>query len=511
MFEQFFLDKHDQVAFDLFKMLKARGDEPFTINRLSGELNLSYQKTLKTYHELEANLRAMQTAAGQSERAAAEAFTDLAMGVHVDSYRFFLLQRSVCFQFYTELLQNGAIDLEAFAKDHGVSTSTLRRKAEPFRRFLYERQLAFDMTNWVLQGSELTIRQLMTSFFNEAYRGGSWPFTNISKDEVAACYTTLQNMPSMFEDPHPQVITLRRLISLAVQLLRIKQKHYFVPTAQMNQMLAESKQVNDLIFTSEYFPHIPRRALAAERCYYYFMRISKLDLSRQTSHLQQNIYTYFTSFDSPVRDFADQLLQALTDPLEPFQRLRVRSDQSLRTNLYRVVYTYYVINGTFIKASDFSDVTEYNASGDLLRKQIRNFIHHIPQHAPGRIFKRFLPDIAESIFFVLLPDYEDFHPHALLQVRLEIEIQGIITRDMLDFMQGLGLIHILPDNSAAPADVVITSSPNLTQMMATMSGHLISADEQPNTIYWGSDNTDDDLYSLLSKLRSMADAKAATR
>ena len=99
MFEQFFLDKHDQVTFNLFKMLKARGTEPFTINRLSSELNLSYQKTLKTYHELETDLRAIQMADGHGDRAAGETFIDLATGVHVDSYLFYLLQHSVCFQF----------------------------------------------------------------------------------------------------------------------------------------------------------------------------------------------------------------------------------------------------------------------------------------------------------------------------------------------------------------------------------------------------------------------------
>lgn len=512
MFEQFFLDKHDQVTFNLFKMLKARGTEPFTINRLSSELNLSYQKTLKTYHELETDLRAIQMADGHGDRAAGETFIDLATGVHVDSYRFYLLQHSVCFQFYTALLQNGAIDFDDFAKKHAVSSSTLRRKAEPFRRFLSERQLAFDMNNWVLQGSELAIRQLMSAFFNEAYRGGgTWPFTSISKEEVTRCYSTLQQLPSMFEDADLQVITLRRLISLAVQLLRIKQKHYFVPTAQMNQMLTGSESLSPLIFTTAYFPHVPPRALAAEQGYYYFMRISKLDLSRQASQLQQNIYAYFTSFDSPVRRFADQLLAALSEKLEPFQRLRVRSDQSLRTNLYRVVYTYYVINGTFIKASDFSDASEYSASGDLLRAQIQQYIHHIFQHAPERIFKRYLPEITESIFFVLLPDYEDFHPHALLQVRLEVEVQGIITRDMLDYMQGMGMIHVLPDNSVAPADVVITSSPNLNQMLAVMNGHLTAPTHRPHILYWGTENTEADLYSLLSKLRHLAAAKAASR
>jgi hypothetical protein len=315
----------------------------------------------------------------------------------------------------------------------------------------------------------------------------------------------------MFEDADLQVITLRRLISLAVQLLRIKQKHYFVPTAQMNQMLTGSDSLSALIFTTAYFPHVPPRALAAEQGYYYFMRISKLDLSRQASQLQQNIYAYFTSFDSPVRRFADQLLAALSEKLEPFQRLRVRSDQSLRTNLYRVVYTYYVINGTFIKASDFSDASEYSASGDLLRAQIQQYIHHISQHAPERIFKRYLPEITESIFFVLLPDYEDFHPHALLQVRLEVEVQGIITRDMLDYMQGMGMIHVLPDNSVAPADVVITSSPNLNQMLAVMNGHLTAPTHRPHILYWGTENTEADLYSLLSKLRRLAAAKAASR
>jgi hypothetical protein len=511
MFEQFFLDKHDQVTFDLFKMLKARGTEPFTINRLSGVLGLSYQKTLKTYHALENDLRTLQIADDHAERAHAETFYELATGIHVERYRFYLLQHSVCFQFYTELLQNGAISLDAFAHAHGVSSSTLRRKAEPFRSFLFERQLSFDMSNWVLQGSELTIRQLMTSFFNEAYRGGTWPFTIITKSEVAACYKTLQNLPSAFEDPRPQVVTLRRLISLAVQLLRIKQKHYFVPTTQMNQMLAASHQSSPLIFTAEYFPHVPPRALAAERSYYFFMRVSKLDLSRQASHLQQNIYTYFTSFDSPVKRFADQLLAALTQSLDPFRKLRVQSDQSLRTNLYRVIYTYYVINGTFIKASDFSDVSDYQVSGAPLRAQIRNFIHSIPQSAPERVFKRYLPDITNSIFFVLLPDYEDFQPQALLQVRLDLEIQGIITRDMLDFMQGLGLINVLPDNSVAKADVVITSSQNLAKMLRTMNGELVARADQQKIIYWGSENSDDDLYSLLTKLRRLAAAKAAAQ
>lgn len=513
MFEHYFLDKHDEVAFKLFRMLKALGDQSFTVNKLSVGLKLSYQKTLKTYHELEANLRTIQLANHRPDLAQSESFQNLCLGIHVDTYRFFLLQHAICFQFYNQLLQDGQINFEHFAATHGVSTSTLRRRVEPFRKFLYTRKLAFDMNQWVLQGSELSIRQLMTTFFNEAYRGGSWPFTELSKETVAECDTTLQTMPSMFQNKNTQVLTLRRMIALGVQLLRINQGHYFVPNSQMDKMLPDGKYLKDLVFTREFFPNLPPRALAAERYYYYFMRISKLDLSRQASPLQRNITNYFTSFDNPVRNFADTLLVALTQTLDPFHTMRIRTDAVLRTNLYRVAYSYFVINGTFIKASDFSDREEYDATGDDLLKAITTFIQNLPNASPARVFKRFLPDIAHSIFFVLLPDYEDFEPQALLQVRVELEIQGIITRDMLDFLQGLGILSILPDNSPAPADVIITSSPNLTNMVATMNGHFTAQTDAtgPTIMYWGSENTDADLYTLVRKLRNMANAKIQER
>lgn len=518
MFESYFFDKHSAIKFRLFQTLKSLNGEGFTVNKLSKTMSMSYQQTYNSFQDVMADLESMQGKASNRAKGKKDEkendFAALAKTVHVDTYRFYLLQQSVTFSFFNTLFQNDGIDSAKFCKDENISASTLRRRIEPFREFLQEKQIRFDPTTWKLQGTEFQIRMLLNSFYTEAFRGAGWPFTGIDEKFVESALRTIDDRAAEIGWPKVPYASKQLLVDLAIQLLRISQHEYFIVNPRLQNLMRHfrdytdpTKPLDHLYFTKTNFPHLVDRVLDSERDYYFFTRASLLTSGVNDNQVDRILRGFFRSFDNPVTDFVDQMIATLTKNLAPSSSMHVQYDKHLQSNLYRISYTFYVLDGSFVKNSDFADSAEIMAGGKPLYKQISEFVRDLPTDSEARVFTRFLPDIARSIFFTLVPDLSDFKTAPLLTVRIENENQSFISRDIFHYLSSQSVIRVLPDDSDELADVIITSAPNVSQMAAEMAGAKLDWKRTPTIIYWGNENQDSDLYRLMVELETLAAAK----
>ncbi|WP_155286520.1 helix-turn-helix domain-containing protein [Lacticaseibacillus zhaodongensis] len=523
MFESYFFDKHAGVKFRLFQLLKSLNGAGFTINKLSKTLGYSYQQTYNAFQDLMADLETMAgkvhtvTTDQDSEDGDKENdFAALATDIHVDSYRFYLLQDSITFRFFNTVFQNDGVDSKAFCAAENISSSTLRRRIEPFRIFLQEKQIRFDYATWAMQGTELQIRMLMNTFYTEAFRGAGWPFAEIDESKVKQLFSQINADSDKVGVAPVPFATKQLLVILGVQLLRIKQHKYFITNPRLQSITNHySGYANNyspsatLIFNKDHFPHLVDRVLQAELEYYRFIRSTLLASGTEDTATDRNLRTYFCSFSNPVATFVAQLMDALTSNLAPSSSLHIRADKILQSNFYRIGYTFFVLDGAFVKSSDFNDSAEVMAGGKPLYDKIYKFIDELPTSSAAHLYTRFLPDIAQSVFYALVPDLSDFETEPPLTIRVENENQSFISRDVFKFLSALSMVRVIPDDSDEQADVIITSAPNVSQMAAEMAGAKLKWKHTPTMIYWGNENEDSDLYRLMVELMDLAAAKVA--
>lgn len=537
IFEAFFFDKHAETTYRLFKLLKSLNGAPFTINKLSKQLGMSYQQTYNAYQDIMDDLQVIQAEMTENKSASVQtgvmdsasqanakkaapvstdkdsdpatemSFNSVAANIHVDNYRFHLLQGSLTFRFFDRVFQDGSIDANAFCLDNGVSISTLRRRVEPFRDFLQNNRVQFDPGTWEMHGGELIIRQLLASFYDEGYRGAGWPFRTVPHDEALQLFNAInQAGDRALGIDRLSVATKRNMILIGVQLLRMQQGHIFTVNPRLQLLLRNFGELDPLIFTPTIMPDYDERTLHAERNYYYCARIGQIIMSTQETRSCFQLRDYFASFPNPVDRFVSGLFESLVADLEPPEMLHLRADKVLYTNLYKVTFLYYVMDGTFVNPSDFTDTTELLESGAPLVEKITNYIEELPKSDECHLFSRYLPSLAKSLFTVLIPDLADFETKPRLNVKLEMEAQSFITRDMLNFLKDASTIRILNSDTQEIPDLIITSMPNVTGMYDDMNGRA-SVDSGVPTFYWGADNHDADLYNLMKQLTIRAEQK----
>lgn len=506
MFEDYYFDRHTAVEFRLYQMLKTAPIQGLTINRMSELMSLSYQQTYNAYQNVVKHLLAMQPALQppKGKRTKPDMET-LSENVHLEHFRFFLLNQSLAFQFYNACFQNDGVDVSSFCTEHKVSLSTLRRRLDPYRTFLRSKGINFDGASWQPLGNEMVIRFMLVAFFREGFRGAPWPFTAISEEEAQKIFLVINQADFMGVD-HAQALTRRNLNKIAIIKMRLCQGHPVSPNRRLGQIIDLKPTESIAPFTPDYFPGVHQRILNIERGFYHFVRLSKLNVDDFDTQARQDLRATMAKNDMPVSGIVSYLHSQLTEGLEPSDALAVRTNPSLLTNLYRLCITYYVIDGDFVQETDFALSPEVFYGGLPVYQHLTKLMAEIPDDAPYALFKAYLPEFAKAVFEILVPILSLFETQPLLNVAVELEQYDTVTSDMLHFLEDISIIHLLPGLESRNADVIITSAPHIVQMSQEM--RLKDSDTVPPAIvYWGAHNQDSDLSRLLRGLADLAATK----
>jgi hypothetical protein len=515
MYERFFLEGTAATKYDVFKYLNEHGDKSITVAQIAKALRSSYSKAQHATELMTSDLQSLQHRLGNEQAAQASDFRVISANIAPEDYRYFLLLESPTFRFYDQVFQGENVSMAAFAKDQGVSVSTMRRKIEPFREYLVSQGVVLDIRNWSLSGNELAIRIFLESLYTDLYNGKTWPLRRVDEAQVTRLCASLHEWSEYKHFQQTSFVTSRERIVLGLQIMRINCGHFFTPSSAFN--VIHSQQIPEIpIFSDTNFPQLAPHQLSAESKYAIFNSVSRLNYSAQDTELQRYIRGFFEREENPVVTLVQGVLDALQSQMTPMARAYLNANQTVITNLYRVVYTYYIVGGRFTTVNRIE-----SATADALRSRqgltdvVAAYIRNIPTRNPEHVFSRFLPDIAQTLITVMLPVLNEYAPHPLVLVRLELEYLDSDIVDLMNLLTTTGVISLLPDSSQSEADIIITASTSIDPMIAEMTGDFVAAERlrsreaREHVLYWNPEHDLAEVPALRRRILAIAANKCA--
>ncbi|WP_179395103.1 helix-turn-helix domain-containing protein [Lacticaseibacillus absianus] len=497
MFEAYFFDKRATTNYRVFRLLKALQDSNFTINRLAQDSGLSYSQTYNAFQDIMLELQLM------SDRPVADVnetdFKALGGQVSVDMYRFHLLQESLPFRFFDYLFTAGTPDVHTFCTAAGVAIPTLRRRIAPFKAYVTGVGLHLNGVTWAIEGEELQIRMLMLTFYQLAFRGVGWPFSEPAFRRAKHQIDLINQADPLWFEPEA-LYTKQDLLILAVQQLRIDHGHALTPDRRWNKLAkASNLPLKSLIYTRDHFPSLTPRKCTAERDFYYFCRIHYLSFGTRVTPRQAWVMRDFDRPGLAINQFADGLLDALIDAADPLTpESMAAAHDVLRVNLHRMAVSYYVLHGNFAKRIDFLDRNPAEAESGTLPHLIHDYFDQIDATGPLAAFARHWPHMHRELYRVIAPDFPALNADHLVKVAMFVDGGTFVARDLRLFLEGIQFVHLLPTDPSQVPDLIISTLSDTTLITSFYGAANLT---HTGIIPWATEADDNDFYHLMTLLR----------
>ncbi|MCP9309608.1 helix-turn-helix domain-containing protein [Lacticaseibacillus paracasei] len=496
MFEASFFDRHSLINYQLFRAMKTLQQTTMSINTLSRNTGLSYSQTYTAFQTVLAQLNQILPDKKIDESNFAAVLPD----VSIDRYRFSLLKNSLPFEFFDGVFKNPHSDFHAFKQHHQTSISTLRRRISPFRDYLADNGVTLNSTTWAIEGDELHIRLAMFTFFTLAYRGAGWPFSTAEEREAKALLKVINQTKQAFLVSPIQPMSKEALLILAIQMLRINCGHALLPNRRMQLLFDGETELPDLIFTPDYFPNLSASELKAEKQYYYFSRMYFMTVTRQPHQIDYQIMTHFQSKDNLVNRFVRHLVTSLNNQLKETKSQLIAENQVMIANLYRLSFTEYVLNGHFSQRLDFASTLHDEARTSQLTAKIRDCLKRIPKMAPESIYADFTSQFINGLYILVNDNYPELNRDMQMVVNVLIEHDSFVKRDLLNFLNDLGFIRVVPPTEAINPDLIITTLTKPKRVIPCM-GHPF--DPTVPLITWSKEPSNQDYFHLFQRLKRL--------
>lgn len=133
LYEELMMDSGMLTKFKVFKRITQINQSDISITQLSEELSLNYQQAFIIVNEINNDLvKVISTHPSILQKAGKIDSTKLL--VTIDEYRYFLLKKSVPFQFILYFLNHDSPNIDDFCQRYYVSRSTVSRKIFAFEK-----------------------------------------------------------------------------------------------------------------------------------------------------------------------------------------------------------------------------------------------------------------------------------------------------------------------------------------------------------------------------------------
>ncbi|WP_203623837.1 helix-turn-helix domain-containing protein [Lacticaseibacillus sp. 866-1] len=480
-FETIFLEKADLQKFTMFQTLVTNQTQSLSITDLAERLALSYQQSYNVFQELTRDLVELsRQPAGKIK----QALTDgAALNLSIDDYRLFLLNSSIAFQFVDYLVQGNQQSVSHFCGDHYISRSTLMRKTALVRSFLSGFKVKISLTQATFVGDEKQVRLFLQLFYWLSYHGSRWPFRALDFDRLSAQYRSL---PSADQDP---ITASQERLFWGVCRTRMSRGHFVSLNAGFSKSIPQGEFSMTAVYPSKPNPNVPQAALDAETIFFYFFQQKTIRFTPPAASTMM-MCNYLEQTSSPAAQVVAGLPAAVrqdsvgqTDPFE---------DPVLHANLMRVTAAFYLMEGNFVKQSDFFKPSLPNYMQKQARRTLSRYIDSLPDRADYQTFKRAKRPLVEMLFYLLVPYLRDFQWQELVKVKLVMETTDTVNRNIIDFVRNLSVVELLGDDAPLEqADLLITALDDFVDPVA-----LSALPKRIAKFNWYLDATDGDYQTL---------------
>lgn len=183
LYEELMMDSGMLTKFRLFKRITQLNQPDISITRVSDKLSLNYQQAFIIVNEINNDLaKIMPKHPSILKKAGKIDSTQLL--VTIDEYRYFLLKKSVPFQFILYFINHDSPSIDDFCERNYVSRSTVSRKMLPLKAHVKQYNLRFTYTEANLTGDERSVRVALFDALWLGTRGTVWPFKGVAFEDA---------------------------------------------------------------------------------------------------------------------------------------------------------------------------------------------------------------------------------------------------------------------------------------------------------------------------------------
>ncbi|MFD1393021.1 helix-turn-helix domain-containing protein [Lacticaseibacillus jixianensis] len=448
-FETIFLEKADLQKFTMFHTLVTNQAQSLSITDLAERLALSYQQSYNVFQEL---TRDLVDLSGKTAAQVKQALTGGALLPQtIDDYRVFLLNESISFQFIDYLVQGSQQTVSSFCTSHFISRSTLMRKTATVRSFLAGYHIRLSLTQAAFIGDEKQIRLFLQQFYWLSYHGSQWPFRALDFQILSQQY---QQLPTPASDP---IVASQERLFWGLCRTRMSRGHFVKLPLAFARSFPHSPFRLKAIYPSKRHANVPQATLDAEGAFFYFFQ-QKMITFAQPSATTLTLVDQLEAQNSPIIQVVAGLPQVMHSQLVAPATQNPFEDPLLYVNLVRVAAAFYLMDGDFVKQTDFFKPALLNYQQQQVRRLLSQYIADLPDEPGLRAFKRAQNALVEMFFYLLVPYMQEFNWEDMVKVKLVMETTDTINRNIIDFVRNLNVVDLLPDEAPlADADLLITA------------------------------------------------------
>ncbi|EOH96502.1 hypothetical protein UAY_02870 [Enterococcus moraviensis ATCC BAA-383] len=458
LYEELMMDSGMLTKFRLFKRITQLNQPDIPITRVSDKLSLNYQQTFIIVNEINNDLaKIMPKHPSILKKAGKIDSTQLL--VTIDEYRYFLLKKSVPFQFILYFINHDYPSIDDFCERNYVSRSTVSRKMLPLKAHVKQYNLRFTYTEANLTGDERSVRVALFDALWLGTRGTVWPFKEIAIEDA-------EKLAMAFSEYFPLSRTYlgaKELTYFAAIFLCRTRKKFFVPYDFRYDFLMQDNPYYDFErLNKELGPvhALPAKHSKGESSFIFFLaHYAPFYTLEDDPSLYQTIHDFSTR-PNLVYELVQEFLAYAK--VNIFKKEPEILDKSMIIgNLLNIAFTFFVLRQPFPNLQNLVELPRKKKKADeQLETRIQSFFDEKSKEKEYRFIYTIKNPLVKAFKGVLLPVYAKPKHSEHLTVGVAFEHNFLLVRRIYQFLTDLGFIDAAPYQEALndQYDLVISSS-----------------------------------------------------
>ncbi|MHC5228280.1 helix-turn-helix domain-containing protein [Enterococcus sp. LJL99] len=457
LYEQLMMDSGTLMKFKIFKSITKIKENEYSISRLSDVFSLNYQQTFMFLSEINNELKKIDRHHPSILKKAGKIDRSL-LTITVDEYRYFLLKKSVPFQYLLYLLNDESPTIEDFCQKNFVSRSTVSRKMLPLQQHLKQFKLRFTYTESNLIGDERLVRVALYNCIWLGTRGTAWPFKTSREDAEKFA----SNTSDYFFLAKTYLGFQEMIYFSAIFLSRIRKKEFVKYDKRYDIIMKDNPYYDYQKLNKEIgvLKTLPAEQLKAEFSFIFLMShytpyYKKID----DPSLIQTIED-FTQKSNPVYALVSEFL-AYSKKEIFLRNSKVPEHPLLLVNLLNVSFLFYVFRQPFPNVQRLVEKHgKRKKAEEFLEQKIQDFFDIKCQEKEYAYLYKVKKYIVQLYHHILLPYFDELQVSETLNVGIAFGHNYLLVQRIYHFLNTLGFIEASPydENLNDTYDLVISST-----------------------------------------------------
>lgn len=458
LYEELMMDSGMLDKFKVFKRIIRVNQSDISIAHLADELSLTYQQAAIICTELNNDLAKISPNHPSLLHKAGKIDSSKLL-VTIDEYRYFLLQKSVPFQYILYLINFDSPNIDDFCERYYVSRSTVSRKMLPLKKHVKRFDLRFTYTEANLVGDERSVRVALFDALWLGTRGTVWPFKQVAVEDA-------ERLTAAFAEYFPLSRTYLGTKELtyfaAIFLCRTRKKMYVNYDERYDFLMKDNPYYDFDRLNQELGPiqALPAKYSKAESSFIFFLaHYAPFYTLEDDPSLFQTLHD-FSLRPNPVYHFVQEFLVYAKEHLlekEP----DILDKPIIIGNLINITFTFYVLGKPFPNLQQLVETPQtISKTEQFLENKLQYFFDQKALEKEYKFIYTVKKPFINAFKNLLLPIYDLPKHSEPLKVGVAFEHNFTLVRMIYQFLNDLGFVDAAPYQEALNDryDLVISSS-----------------------------------------------------